>query len=81
MSRAGEVFDPESVDEWAVDLVVKEGVLMNLNYSEKLVAAGRMSRKKMRWSEMTSRLRVSEEELMSLVKRAGRMRERAKQDA
>jgi hypothetical protein len=78
---AYEVFDPDSVDEWAVDLVVKEGVLMNLNYSEKLVAAGRMSRKKMSWSKMRARLRVSEEELMSLTKRATRMREKQKQDA
>lgn len=74
-------FNPDEIDEWAVDLVVKEGVQMNLNYSEKVVAVGRMTRKKMRGAEITARLRINDRELNTLVQQSGRLRERKKQDA
>jgi hypothetical protein len=42
-----EPLDLHTVDRWAVDLVVKEGVLMNLNSTERVIAAWEMKQRGM----------------------------------
>lgn len=51
--------DYSVADHWAVGLVVNEGVKMNLNETEMVLAAGRMRDKGLTDEEIRTRLRVS----------------------
>jgi hypothetical protein len=65
--------DWDSVDHWAVGLVVKEHVLMQLNYPEKLLAAGGLRRKGVKEPDIAMILRVSRSELEALLRRWSRL--------
>lgn len=69
-----ESLDFDAVDRWAVNLVVREGVRMNLSYAERIVAVREMSRQRLRVSEMADRLRCSASDVEALLARARRMK-------
>lgn len=75
MGKAGPTVDPldlYAVDWWAVDLVVKEGVLMNLNATERVIAAWRMKESGIKCPDIAIILKTDELGVRALWKRYAR---------
>lgn len=68
--------DLSQVDEWAVGLVVREGVLMNLSIPEKMVAIREMTKLGISQAEQASRLRTNIAEIECLKQRLVRIKKR-----
>jgi hypothetical protein len=66
---------PDAVDYWAVDLVVREGVLMNLSYTEQVVAVRQMWERGITLPEMAVRLRCSLKDVRAMIRRWDRFRQ------
>jgi hypothetical protein len=62
--------DMSEVDHWAVNIVVREHVRMNLNYTEKLVALKGLKRQKLSDERICDILRVPQKELDAMVRRS-----------
>ena len=71
----GNEIEEADIDWWAVNLVVDEGVRMNLGYWEKLAAVRGMKRKGMTELQMCDRLRVSLQEMEALERQVYRIAE------
>lgn len=67
-----EPFDMQQVDEWAVGLVVKEGVRMNLNSHERVVAAVQMRDMGIKAPEIADRMRCTIKDVEALWRRWAR---------
>lgn len=68
-----EPFDIKQVDEWAVRLVVREGVRMNLNPHEQVVAAASMRDTGIKAPEIADRMRCSIRDVQALWRRWDRV--------
>lgn len=64
-----EPLDFHAVDQWAVDIVVREGARVNLNCTEKLVAVVIMQRMGIKVNDMADRLRVPLNDVKAMVRR------------
>lgn len=69
-----ETLDFDNVDRWAINLVVHEGVRMNLSYTEQIIAVSEMNRQRLRVQEMADRLRCSTTDVEAMLARARRMK-------
>lgn len=67
-----EPFDPMCVDQWAVNLVVREGVRMNLNEHERVVAAVQMRDTGIKAPEIADRMRCTVKDVEALWRRWAR---------
>lgn len=82
MGKAGPTVEPlelHTVDWWAVDLVVKEGVLMNLNATERVMAAWEMKKRGIKSGDIAAVLKTDQlgvEALWRRYERAGLHRQR-----
>lgn len=68
-----EPFDIKQVDEWAVRLVVREGVKMNLNVHEQVVAAAQMRDMGIKAPEIADRMRCSIKDVQAMWRRWDRV--------
>lgn len=64
-----EPLDFYAVDEWAVNIVVREGARVNLNCTEKLVAVVIMQSMGIKINDMADRLRVPLNDVKAMVRR------------
>lgn len=69
MRKGPKVLDLEKVDEWAVGLVVREGVLMNLSRDEATIAVGRMREMGLPHQVVTARLRITVTQMEAMERR------------
>lgn len=67
-----EPIDWSQVDQWAVDLVVNEGVLMSLNRYERLVACGTMHDKGIKQERIAMVLRTDDKDVEAMLRRWSR---------
>lgn len=77
MRYTPEPFDLESVDEWAVKIVVKEGVFVRLNPTEKIIATVLLRDDGMRAPAIADRLHVDPKDIEAMIRRWERVGKRA----
>ena len=63
------------VDHWAIDVVINEGIYMNLSYTEKVVAANRLKDMGMQAGDVAERLRCHIIEVYGMWRRWMRIKE------
>lgn len=68
-----EPLDLQQVDEWAVRLVVNEGVKMNLNCHEQVVAAVKMRDSGIKAPEIADRMRCTVKDIQAMWRRWDRV--------
>ena len=68
-----EPLDMRQVDEWAVRLVVHEGVKMNLNTHSQVVAAVQMRNNGIKAPEIADRMRCSIKDVQAMWRRWDRV--------
>lgn len=66
--------DLDMVDEWAVNLVVKERVWMKLNYTEKIVAVWRLRQERVSQDEIAHILHIPLSEVLAAIQRGSKNR-------
>lgn len=72
MGKAGPQVEPlelHTVDWWAVNLVVKEGVLMNLNVTERVIAAWEMKKRGIKSTDIALVLKTDQMGVRALWRR------------
>lgn len=74
-----EPLDLQQVDEWAVRLVVREGVKMNLNVHEQVVAAAQMRDLGIKAPEIADRMRCRVKDVEAMWRRWGRVADKSVQ--
>lgn len=76
MGYQPEPLDFDSVDEWAVNIVVREGAFINLNGTEKIVAVARMKELNLGETEIADRLHCEIKDVDAMFRRWRRIGER-----
>ena len=68
-----EELDLDSVDQWAIDLVINEGIWMNLSYCEMIVAVRQLTDRGLSASEVAEKLRCTQVDVFNIKRRWSRL--------